>query len=206
LSDPTNDKKAKELIAEIREKNIPLSDLTSTTTPHGQFLHSQPLAAKVGNWLFCHAGLYPQMSWTDFQNKADNLLTNGAYADPFLIGSTSVLEAKDWWRDSGTRAQLEALIGGNGFYGIVFGHQPDAFGWEGQIAAIDGGKLIKIDNGMAPEAGSHPGSLLLFGQPSLMNTNSYPNPSVILANGDTNPLVPGALNKVLPPPQPDNED
>lgn len=192
LSDPQDDSKAADLISEMRERGVPLSDLTGTSTPRGQFLHSQPLAIRVGAWLFCHAGLFPEMSWQDFATQAQSSLSAQHYGDDLLIGDDSILEAKKWELKSSTVKDLLQRLDGMNIYGTVFGHQPHAFGIEGRTAAKYSGRLIKIDNGMAPEAGSNPGSLLVFSQPSGMTQKSFEavQAKVILPDGSQQDLQP----------------
>src|SRR6185312_2430271 len=66
LADPNDSRKAAELYAELKAKAVPVSDLTDPSRPYGKFLAGMPLAARVGRWLFCHAGLYPGPSWKEF--------------------------------------------------------------------------------------------------------------------------------------------
>lgn len=190
LADPQNDKKAAELIAEMKAQNVPLSDLTSTQTPRGLFLHNEPLAIRVGRWLFCHSGFYPDMSWADFSSQASAVLVAQNYGSDFLIGNNSILEAKDWEKNNSTLAPLITRMNTLGLYGIVFGHQPGAFGIQGRSAAKMGGRLIKIDNGMPPEAGSHLGSLLVFPNPIQMTQIAYPQIKVIFPDGTQSDLKP----------------
>src|ERR1035438_8716113 len=103
------------------------------------------------------------------------VLGSGNYGNDFLSAPTSVLEAKDWWKDSGTRLALEANLSANGMYGIVFGHMPDAFNVLNDVAQMDQKKLIKIDSGMAPEAGSNPGHFLVFTQPAQLKLAAPPD-------------------------------
>jgi len=191
-----NNGKAKELLAELQQRQIPLTDLTDPSRPRGAFLHQEPVAARVGQWLFAHAGLYPNLSWSDFKTQAQSVLSQGAYGDPFLADGNSILEAKDWWKDAAARQQLEARLTSNGMFGLVQGHQPKAYNMPNTIGAIDSGRLIKIDNGMAPEAGSNPGHLLRFSQPAELTKAAFPHADVIGPDGTVTPLVPA---KDLPP-------
>lgn len=190
LSDPQNAKKAAELIAEMKAQNVPLSDLTSTQTPRGLFLHNEPVAVRVGRWLFCHSGFYPNMSWADFSSQAQKVLVAQNYGSDFLIGNSSILEAKDWEKNSSMLTPMITRMNTAGLFGIVFGHQPKAFGVQGRSASKMGGRLIKIDSGMAPEAGSHPGSLLVFTTPAQMNQMAYPQIKVIFSDGTHKDLKP----------------
>jgi hypothetical protein len=187
--DPSN-KKAAELIAEMQSLRIPLSDLTTTSTPRGQFIHSEPVALRVGNWLFCHSGFYPEMAWNDFSSQADQVLSSQNYGDDFLIGDDSILESKKWELDAPTVNSMLGRFDSLGVFGVVFGHQPGAFGIKGRSAAKYQGRLIKIDNGMAPEAGSNPGSLLVFTSPAQMKTMSYPSIKIIYPDGSQKALRP----------------
>jgi len=187
LADPGSDAKATELKAELTQQNVPLSDLTGTQTLRGRFLHQEPLALKVGAWLFCHSGFYPRRTWSMFSQQAQTLLTRQSYDDDLLLGDDSVLEAKNW---EGAASVVLDNLTRSGFYGVVFGHQPKAFGIKGRSAALNGGRLIKIDNGMAPEAGSHPGSLLVFTQPAQMTTASFPLIKIVTAAKQTFVLNP----------------
>ena len=190
LADPADDKKAQALLNEMKSKGLPLTDLTGRTSDRGTFIHDEPVALIVGRWLFSHSGFYPQMSWSDFSIKASDVIARGAYSDPFLIGDDSILEAKDWEKSPDTLQVLLSRLDSLALYGEVFGHQPGAFGIQGRSAAKAEGRLIKIDNGMAPEAGSHPGSVLVFANPKEMNANSYPTVQVILPDGSISPLNP----------------
>ena len=167
--------KEQTLIDELNAKGIPLTDLTGTSTVRGQFLHSEPIAAAAGKWLFFHAGLLPQMSWKDIQARAAAVLGDGNYNDPLLSDPKSMLEAKDWWADPAVRADEENRLENNGFFGVVFGHQPAALKITGRIGAVDSGHLIKIDTGMAVQAGAHSGMMLVFNNTSEMDENSFPS-------------------------------
>jgi hypothetical protein len=190
LASPSADAKASGLLAELQAHGLPLTNLTDPTQPRGAFLRQLPLAARVGRWLFCHAGLYPAMAWPAFAQQAAQTLNANAYGDPFITGPNSILEAKDWWQLPATRSSLEARLESMGDFGLVQGHQPKAYNIPNTIGAIDGGRLIKIDNGMAPEAGSNPGHLLVFTQPAQMNLDAYPAVLTIAQDGTSRPLIP----------------
>ena len=84
------------------------------------------------------------------------------YKSELLVGKNSVLEAKNWWDDSDDRQSALNRMSKAGIYGAVFGHQPKALGVKRKIGSINGGRFIKVDTGMAPEAGSNDGQLLEF--------------------------------------------
>jgi hypothetical protein len=168
LHDPTPDnQKADDLFKELKKRGMRPDELTDVKYPRARFLHSLPIAARVGNWAFCHSGFLPKENWEELTAKASELLSGGKYGKDFITGDDSILEAKDWWkRGSKERDKLEARMNRDGMSGAVFGHQPKALGIDYKIGKSRGGRLIKIDNGMAPEAGAHDGSLLIFTKPS----------------------------------------
>ncbi len=179
--------KAGELIAELNQRHVSLTDITDNESSRGQFIHREVLALKVGRWLFCHSGFYPELSWDQFSQKAQALLEIQNYADDFILGSNSVLEAKKWESNA---AQVIANLQKAGFFGVVFGHQPKAFNVQGRSAALQQGHLVKIDNGMPPEGGSNPGSVLIFRNPAQMNQLNFPQIDIISASGKKTILLP----------------
>ncbi len=199
LADPTN-KKTKALQAELQQDGLTTDNLTDPTQPRGAFLRSEPVAARVGRWLFVHAGLYPDMSWSSFKAEATTVLDQGNYGDPFLSDPNSCMEAKDWWKDAATRQDMESRLAQNGMWGVVQGHQPDAYYMPGVCGSIDDGHLIKIDNGMAPDAGSHPGHLLVFPHPAQMMAMAFPQTLSIANDGTVQALQPVDFASLPPVP------
>jgi len=188
LAAPNDSRKAAALYAELRAKGVPVTDLTDPSKPYGKFLLSEPLAARVGRWLFCHAGLYPGPDWAAFKSAASAALGAGDYGDELLQADDSILEAKDWWKDPAQRASLESRLAADGMYGLVQGHQPKAYGFPNRIGALDGGRLVKIDNGMAPDAGAHAGSLLRFPRPAQLSAAVTPEMAVVGPDGSAAPV------------------
>lgn len=185
LANPYNDHKSDELLAELAARGMTIADMVDPSKPRGAYLRSMPVAARIGRWLFAHSGDFEQANFTQFAGLASQLLQKQAYQDPFFIGENSVLEAKDWWTEgSASRAQLINKLNSSNLVGLVFGHQPSALNVKGASATSADHRLIKIDNGMAPEAGSHFGSVLVFLQPAQLNTASFPSVGTI-ASGNT---------------------
>lgn len=167
---------------ELSAKGLDVSELTDPAKPRGRFLRSLPVAARVGKrWLFCHAGWIPPVPYADFVAKAQSLLRAGDYSDDFFLDSDSILEKKTgssgdkWWESREDVKDLEHRMTQDGLYGIVFGHQPTAFGLENAVGLYDKeARLIKIDSGMAPESGGYPGHLLQFTVPSELTQDRRP--------------------------------
>ena len=77
-------------------------------------------------------------------------------------------------------------LSGDGLTGVVFGHQPEAFGLSGTVgpySATDH-RLVKIDSGMAPDAGAHPGCMLVFPKPQELTQDAPPAHMTSLAAGE----------------------
>lgn len=182
LADPTNDHKSDELLAELAARGMTIADMVDPSKPRGAYLRSMPIALRVGRWLFVHSGNVEQANFTQFAGVASQLLQKQDYSNPFFIGDNSVLESKDWWT-AGTaqRARLESVLSSSGLMGLVFGHQPSALNVKGACARSSDGRLIKIDNGMAPEAGAHLGSVLVFPQPAQLSGLALPAVGTIIS-------------------------
>lgn len=168
---------------ELKAQGLDVSDLVDSAHPRARFLRSLPLAARVGKrWLFCHAGWIPDMPYSEFVAKAQAVLRAGDYSNPLLLAPDSILEKKTdedgdkWWKNKSEVKELKSRLAQAGLYGVVFGHQPTAFGLEGTVGTDDtkDARLIKIDSGMAPEAGGHPGHLLLFTAPEELTHDKRP--------------------------------
>ena len=108
--------------------------------PRGKFLRRMPLAARVGGkWLFCHAGWPPRMAWGDFVAAAKAALQQGDYGTDLPLAAATILEKRagsdggKWWDNPADVAELEARLDQDGLYGVVFGHQPEAFGLIGEV-------------------------------------------------------------------------
>ena len=182
LADPTN-KKAAPLRDELQAKGSDVSSLLDPAGPRGHFLRSMPVAARVGrHWLFCHAGWIPQMPYADFVGRAESVLRAADYSSDFLIADDSILEKRagsdggKWWENAADVQDLKDRLTQAGLYGVVFGHQPAAFGLLGAIGLYEtkDARLIKIDSGMAPDAGAHPGHLLQFTAPDELTQDRRP--------------------------------
>ena len=182
LADPNN-KKAAALREELQAKGSDVRALLDPARPRGRFLRSLPLAARVGKrWLFCHAGWPPRMPYADFVAKAQSVLRAGDYKNDLLLDPDSILEKRagrdggKWWDDPADVQDLKDRLNQDGLYGVVFGHQPEAFGLTGAVGAYDphDARLIKIDSGMAPDAGAHFGHLLRFTAPDELTHDKRP--------------------------------
>ena len=179
LSDPTGDHKTDATVADAQTLHVPIGDLSDPTKPLGHFLRSLPLAARVGDWLFCHAGWLPDEPWANFVAQAKATLDAGKYGDPLLLGDDSILEkkaganGKKWWRSRSEVRELERRLDADGLAGVVFGHQPGGLDIVDNVGEMADGRIFKIDSGMAPLSGGggegvgqpYAGHLLIFAVP-----------------------------------------
>jgi hypothetical protein len=193
LVDPFN-KKTRAFQAELKKKKIDVQQFFNPLYARARFLRSMPLAARVGVWMFSHSGFYPELAWKDFKAKANRLLSAGSFSDALFIGFDSILKAKKWERNPNLRSLLESRLTANGYVGAVFGHQPGALKIPGESGISHDGRLIKIDNGMAPQAGSHAGSVLSFLNPIELKATKLEdlhkiNVTTILPSGETRKLA-----------------
>jgi hypothetical protein len=150
--------KSEEFRTELEKRGLDADKVADGETEYGQWLHQRPLAAKVNNWFFCHAGdsgglTVPQMA-DDFRQTVDA----GKWGSRFLIGTRSILEAERWWQD---RSAIDRDLAGVKAGHIVFGHDPGAFR-KGQIEEKFGGRIFRIDVGMTPPVNYSKGALLLI--------------------------------------------
>ena len=222
LANPANDTKSASVYAELKQRGLPdaaLADPKQAIDHHalGAFLHSLPLAARVGGWLFCHAGWIappeiaasdrtPNAHWKAFETRTQKLLKSGNYADPYFVGTDSILRkesgesGKKWWKNPDDVRDLEHRLDSYGLRGVVLGHQPGAFGLEAQVGAFRAdrakNRFFKTDSGMAPVAAGddgsggkksardgYPGHLLLFTHPSELMSAMGPDPSHVFSVG-----------------------
>ena len=179
----------------------------------GKFMRNLPVAARVGQWVFCHAGWMPDPAaidpaqktpagkWSAFVTLAKTTLQGGHYTgfvnrsaadgDEASADSGSTLSSllekstsKKKWKNE--LAERESRISEYGLYGMVFGHQPKAFGIEDAIGhpAPDDFHLIKIDSGMAvPGAPKKDAPADTWPQPNMGHLLLFPTPAQLASGG-----------------------
>jgi hypothetical protein len=126
-----------------------------------RFLRTEPAAAIVGSWLFAHAG-YVDADDDDEALRAYFGRLDAAWArgDQYrlLRHRRSLVAYHDWWESSRRRALVRAQLARLGLDAVVFGHDPDALGARGTVAADATGAFVKLDSGM--KSGRSHGMLL----------------------------------------------
>jgi len=118
----------------------------------GEYLRQMPVAAIVGSWMFAHAGY---LDADDDDRALSDYFVRIAASWPGsdqerykpLKDGQSILEFHGWWKRSKRMSRMKEHLARLGLEGLVFGHDPDAFGAQGMIAQR-GGWLIKLDTGL----------------------------------------------------------
>ncbi len=175
-----------------------------------------PLGAKIGTWLFCHAGWPPDpqsvaptkstptalwAAWKAQSQKQDYaaLTQEGEQGkagseygvlEKKFVGEGGNVELQDegaakWWESEQEVGRLLTRLDEYGFTGVVFGHQPAAFGLKDAVGPYTNPqtnatnyRLLKIDSGMATASydglqdGKQPrnaGHMLLFKNVSVLS-------------------------------------
>jgi Calcineurin-like phosphoesterase len=158
----------------------------------GRFLRGLPIAAFIGSWLFAHAG------YIDAKDDRPSVL--GYFAGlastwsregeryRALLDPKSIVSYHNWWRHRRLRRGMMARLKALGLDGLVFGHDPDALGYQNMIAMDPDGWFIKVDAGM--KDGASPGMLLrcdlarvVRGSRLAMTTEGRPNCQVLMPDG-----------------------
>lgn len=195
LANPGNHK-AEKFLKNLSDAKINPEDVAKGTDPagFGKLMLGMPLAARVGKFLFAHAGWYPaDTAWSSFVSQAQTCLNARDYANDFITGPHSILEQKNekegdedtkWYEEPAAVKTLEDRIAALGFWGVVFGHQPHAFKFKAKLGGVDDLHIIKIDSGMAPDAEDSPGEILRFKHPGDLLKMAAPDADRLQADGD----------------------
>ena len=162
LANPEN-KKAREFVTELRSKGIDPDTLPKGEKPYGDWMMNRPLAARINDWFFAHAGNTSGKTLKELAEKFRQHVDQGDWGSHFLIGNDSLLEAEKWWTQNGQSASLvdEYLKALNAKH-IVFGHDPGAFHNKGEIGQEQDGRIFLIDIGMSPAIDYSKGALLMI--------------------------------------------
>ncbi|MDB4947006.1 MAG: putative serine/threonine phosphatase [Labilithrix sp.] len=160
LADPTNKKASASdgVDRELAAKGLDCGLVAAGGEPRGAWLRARPLGARVGGWFYSHAGNTKNRSLAVLDDTLRRALSSPArFADPEIIGSDSILEARDWYADP---AVVRASAASLGVAHFVFGHDPNALGPRGSIAFSQEGLVVRIDCGMSPDVDDSSGCLL----------------------------------------------
>lgn len=159
FADPMNSKAEADdgIDKELASESIDPIAVASGEDPRGRWLRQQPFAARVGTWFFAHAGDTHGQTVDALSAELRTAYDTNDFRDPAFAADDSLLESRNWYSDPGVvTAAAQAL----GVDHIVFGHDPNALGARGAIAAAQAKALIRIDCGMSPDVDDSRGALL----------------------------------------------
>lgn len=166
LADP-HGSKTKEFGDELKKAGLKRKSVANCEGDLGRFLCELPIAARVNDWFFCHAGNTSNQSIQALSAAIESGFAKKGFATKELIGDNSILEARLNrkgpgglpWFDSGGHSDPQKLLteyaATLGVRHIVQGHQP------GKVKFPDGmkrnqedmfqryGLLFLIDTGMS---------------------------------------------------------
>lgn len=166
LADP-HGSKTKEFGDELKKAGLKRKSVANCEGDLGRFLCELPIAARVNDWFFCHAGNTSSQSIKALSAAIESGFAKKGFATKELIGDNSILEARlnkkgpgglPWFDNGGhtdPQKVLTEYAAALGVHHIVQGHQP------GTVKFPDGtkrnqedmfqryGLLFLIDTGMS---------------------------------------------------------
>jgi hypothetical protein len=135
LANPT-DKKSEAFQGELAKLGIRPQDVAAGTDKLGlgQWMRNLPVAAKVSDWFFVHAGNTGGKTVAEIEASVRKAVDKDGFAAPLLAGPNSMLNSEltdgKWW--GGAKASPEDLMKKLGVKHLVEGHQP------GKVTLPDG--------------------------------------------------------------------
>jgi hypothetical protein len=170
LADPMNSKAA-EFIAELTAAGISPVEVAAGKNSIGRFLRDLPIAARVRDWFFCHAGNSGGRTIANLASEIERQVTAMGFGAPILSDDNSILEARlkptPWFEGMGDPATtLRSYTSALGVAHIVMGHQPGKASFADGTARASGelfqkfGLLFLVDVGMSQGVDNSQGALL----------------------------------------------
>lgn len=143
-----------------------IEELLSAKGFYGSWLRKLPMAARVNDVFFVHAGLPSRVRLNQVLDSflqarsSENWLADIFQSDTSPVQIRKFLQGgkkkKSWWKKS---EEMDRLLAELDCHYLVFGHDPGAFGEKGKIGVRDG-RIFNIDTGMTPLKGYSAGSAL----------------------------------------------
>jgi hypothetical protein len=151
LADP-HGKKTAEFGAELQKAGLKRKAVASCQGSLGKFLCELPMAARVNDWFFSHAGNTNNQSIAALSSAIEAGFAQDGFATQELVGDNSLLEARlndkgpnglPWFDNGSAQTDPQKLLAeyaaALGVHHIVQGHQP------GGVTFPDGVKRSKED-------------------------------------------------------------
>jgi hypothetical protein len=155
LGDPLNSKAlastpdGEGISRQLRERGLNPADVADgkDREGRGRWLRGLPFAVRIKKWFFAHAGDTGGRSIPQLEADIQSIVKAKGFDDKEIVGKRGILGSEEWYGKTfdTARANGAAL----GVKHIVFGHDPGALKARGEIFAVDGGRLIKINVDMA---------------------------------------------------------
>jgi len=153
---------------ELKGARLIPADVAKCVGETGQFLCQLPIAARINDWFFCHAGNTGERTIQELSAAIEKGFQKKGFASKEFIGDNSILEARlnkkgpnglPWFYNGDPKTSAKKLLAGYvaklKVQHLVQGHQP------GTVKFLDGktrkketlfqryGLLFLIDNGMS---------------------------------------------------------
>jgi diadenosine tetraphosphatase ApaH/serine/threonine PP2A family protein phosphatase len=197
--------KAKEFVKELEGRKLDPGSLSNATDGEGigRFLHSLPLAARVNDWFFAHAGHTRGRNVKQLDVELREGIDMRGYDIDLVPALEGLVEARMhpqvWWQKAGetpaeSKERLASYAKALGVNHIVIGHQPGKITFPDQVVRRKGemfqacdGLIFLIDVGMSRAInegqGYNTGALLHI-------KGSQPTATAIFAKGPARQLWP----------------
>ncbi|HEX4514294.1 MAG TPA: metallophosphoesterase, partial [Polyangiaceae bacterium] len=183
LADPNNSKATSTdgLDPELQSIGLDASATANGADDIGAFLRGLPIAARVDDWFFVHAGDTGGQSIAALESAIETGVNANGFGATILSDPSSMLEAKlsssapQWWDATNDPAALlgqwtQAL----GVKHLVMGHQPGSFSFADKTTRPSdamfeyyGGLIFFVDTGMSVGVDATGGALLHVTSPGV---------------------------------------
>jgi Calcineurin-like phosphoesterase len=178
LSNSNGGKQDRELAGELKAHGINAEAVAAGRDEAGigVYLRTRPLAARVNDWFFAHAGDTDGKTMKELRLAVESQVDAGGFAAEVLLGKKGLLEARSkphpWWEKDGDKpghgeVRLRRYAEALGVRHIVLGHQPGDLEFAGAPPRTRGtlverynGLLFLIDVGMSSAVDYSKGALL----------------------------------------------
>lgn len=174
LADPTNSKADTSggLDPELTSIGYTPADTAAGDNDVGKFIRDMPVAARVDDWFFVHAGKTDGKSVAQLTSDLQSGIDSGGFGATVLSASDSLLEYKlssgNWWDATGDATTLlTQWTTALGVKHIVMGHQPGAVTFadsskrkQDQMIQKYRAMLFLVDTGMSSGVDNTGGALV----------------------------------------------
>jgi hypothetical protein len=161
--------------SQLQAASLGIDATAAGDDPIGAFIYNLPVAARVDDWFFVHAGNTGGATIAQLTSQIESGVNASGFSASVLLGADSMLEARlsgtapQWWDATGNATTLlTAWTAALGTKHLVMGHQPGAVGITGgganrpaaTMASEYGGLLFLVDTGMSVDVDDTGGALL----------------------------------------------